>query len=200
MPKIVDHALRRKEMAEVAIKTFAEYGFAKTTMQMIADKAEIAKGSLYKYFKTKEELLTFITIHFLQRFIENFNNSHLNDLEPLDKIKTHFYSVIEAIELHQDHFSVYLEIWMQNLSGFYEELKSIFENYMDQYRNLTANIIKEGQQKGYFKKNADSYSLAVYLIASLDGLLFHYLYNTETFDLKKVADHFFKIFCAGLLE
>jgi len=48
---------RRDQILEAALRIFAEKGFAETTMDEVAADAHLAKGSLYLYFPTKEELL-----------------------------------------------------------------------------------------------------------------------------------------------
>ncbi|MBM7661917.1 AcrR family transcriptional regulator [Bacillus mesophilus] len=52
---------RKNQIIEVATKLFAEKGYHATTMQEMANALNIAKGSLYAEFKSKEELLSFIT-------------------------------------------------------------------------------------------------------------------------------------------
>ena len=48
---------RPSEIADAAIETFARYGYANTTMDRIADEAGVSKGTVYLYYKNKEDLL-----------------------------------------------------------------------------------------------------------------------------------------------
>ena len=68
MAKIVDREQKRADIAEKAIEVFAEKGFEKATIQDIAQKAAIAKGSVYQYFETKQDILVKITHDFLGGF------------------------------------------------------------------------------------------------------------------------------------
>jgi AcrR family transcriptional regulator len=54
--KVREHLTRRKEILLAAEKLFAAKGFFPTTMSEIAQEAQFGTGSLYKYFKSKEDL------------------------------------------------------------------------------------------------------------------------------------------------
>ena len=57
MPKIVDKPKRRREIAIAAMDLFARKGFERTSVREIAEVCGIAKGSVYDYFVTKEDIL-----------------------------------------------------------------------------------------------------------------------------------------------
>lgn len=61
MPKIVDKKLMRENIMRSSVDCFLEFGFNDTTMDMIAKNAGIAKGTLYIYFSSKQELISVIT-------------------------------------------------------------------------------------------------------------------------------------------
>ena len=65
MPKIVDKKEMQKNIINSSLNAFLKYGFHKTTMNQIAQEANIAKGTLYLYFKSKYILISNITsLHF----------------------------------------------------------------------------------------------------------------------------------------
>ena len=57
MPKIVDHALQRKKFAQAAMRLIARHGLEGVTMRAVAAEAGLSYGSLFHYFKSKDELL-----------------------------------------------------------------------------------------------------------------------------------------------
>ena len=62
----------REAIIKAARKVFSEKGFNRTTVEEITSKAELSPGTLYLYFKNKEELYTFLSIAVLKRFsVEN---------------------------------------------------------------------------------------------------------------------------------
>ena len=57
MPKIVDRSVRQQELTQAALAVFAERGYHGATMQAVAERAGVSKGSVYVYFDSKEALL-----------------------------------------------------------------------------------------------------------------------------------------------
>lgn len=70
-----------------ATKIIAEEGFSKTKVQAIADDAEIAVGTVYIYFKNKDEILDYIFESQHQRIITYSEGLENKNIPPLDKIK-----------------------------------------------------------------------------------------------------------------
>ena len=60
MPKIVDHALQREKFARAAMSLIARHGLEGVTMRAVAAEAGLSYGSLFHYFKSKDELLMHI--------------------------------------------------------------------------------------------------------------------------------------------
>ncbi|HTU21094.1 MAG TPA: helix-turn-helix domain-containing protein, partial [Gemmataceae bacterium] len=51
------HRARREEqILEAAMQLFAEHGYSDTDTQLLADKLQVGKGTLYRYFRSKREL------------------------------------------------------------------------------------------------------------------------------------------------
>lgn len=58
MPKIVDHELRRSQIAERSLNLFAEHGYATLSMRRLASSIGVTTGMLYHYFPSKQSLLS----------------------------------------------------------------------------------------------------------------------------------------------
>ncbi len=79
--------MRRQHIQSAAKKVFLEKGFHSATMEDIAEQSELGIGTLYQYFKSKDELyasLNLISLGFLEKEIENIRNK--KDLSPEDKL------------------------------------------------------------------------------------------------------------------
>nr|WP_273015217.1 TetR/AcrR family transcriptional regulator [Paenibacillus arenosi] len=95
---------KKCNIIKTAMKLFAHKGYRNTTMQEIAETCQIAKGSLYSHFKSKEDLLYSI--------FQTFSQSHMNmlcksDREPYNSEKERF---IHQLELHMNYSVEYREI------------------------------------------------------------------------------------------
>ena len=68
-PIIVDKELKKQDILVAALKVFARQGIAKTKMIDIAIEAGIGKGTIYEYFRSKEEVIRESFQAFLQNWI-----------------------------------------------------------------------------------------------------------------------------------
>ena len=69
MPKLVDHAMYRKQLLAQCFDLFAQRGYGALTMRQIAEALEVSTGTLYHYFPTKENLFQHLVEEVTQRTI-----------------------------------------------------------------------------------------------------------------------------------
>ena len=77
---------KRKQIMEAAIRLFAEEGFEAASMQDIANAAEVAKGTMYLYFPSKEELIAQVYRHCYRMDVEACNAGLDEEGTALDKL------------------------------------------------------------------------------------------------------------------
>lgn len=79
---------KRELLIEAAILEFAKRGFANTDVQAIANRCSVAKGTIYLYFKSKEELFWTAFLQIASELENIFHKVAVSDLDPIEKIKT----------------------------------------------------------------------------------------------------------------
>ncbi|MEI6263220.1 MAG: TetR/AcrR family transcriptional regulator, partial [Deltaproteobacteria bacterium] len=143
---------RRQQIIVAAKRVFSEKGFSKSTMEDIASGAELSPGTLYLYFKNKEELHASLSLRILQYLhirVEHVNKE--TDLSPEQKLE----KLIEAMYDVYD-FDPLIIINMFHLQSS-ETLKNLSPRFMTQIEELSrksiaaiSNIFREGVEKGVF--------------------------------------------------
>ena len=84
MPKIIDHDLQRREIAEKAIPLFREEGYRALSFRNIAIKLGFSKSGLYHYFKNKKELFEFCGKMMLSQDLADIRlNKYEDKVEPI---------------------------------------------------------------------------------------------------------------------
>src|SRR5260370_29907464 len=79
-------ASRQEEILEAAARLFAQHGYADTDTQLLADELGVGKGTLYRYFPSKEALFLAAVDRAMHRF-RDYIDSRIADVEdPLDQI------------------------------------------------------------------------------------------------------------------
>ena len=158
---------RREEILKTGEKLFIDKGFANTTMDELARECELAKGTIYLYFKSKEELLSGILYRVFTELYElmfSYQNGITNPIERLKRIGDAYF---EFHEKYPEHFRLlndlhmtgkfYPETSYQTHSQLRERIKKIWE--------LNMAIVQNGMDAGIFKASTDPLEVAISLWA-----------------------------------
>jgi AcrR family transcriptional regulator len=143
---------RRQQIIIAAKRVFSGKGFNKATMEDIAKEAELSPGTLYLYFKNKEELYASLSLRILQYL--HIRVSHVNDetnLSPNEKL----HALTEAMYDVYD-FDPLIIINMFHLQSS-EILKNLSEPLLEEIKALSqksigaiAKIFKTGIDQGVY--------------------------------------------------
>ena len=201
MPKIVDKEQKKSEIARVAIQLFSEKGFENATLQNIADAAGVGKGTIYHYFKSKFDILKQIVTELLNEFNSAIESAVFDEGDPEAQIFSLFDQTIDWSLRVENILIVYLELILMNQrNNTYGDFLEDIRNLLADYRAWMLEIIESGIKMGRFRDDIDVKSLSIFLVASMDGLFLHYLFDNRNFDLKAVTESFLKTFFKGLLK
>lgn len=193
MPKIVNREKKRSEIAKKAIEVFAERGFQATTIQDIADAAHLGKGTIYHYFKTKEEILLTVSVEILKEMERSLGAALIRLDEPEERLTALIQESLKMTDDLEKLYIVYGELWLMSLrssrySGFMQLIRKMDQDVI----KMVARTIEDGKRKGIFAPDIDADALAVYLVTSFDGVVFHYLLDKESFDIEDVTGKFIR--------
>ena len=153
-----------------ALELFSANGYQKTKIIDIANNAGVGKGTIYEYFKDKKSLFddvlsSRIAIH--HNAIENLIDDNLNPLENLSSIiKNEIIIVEKDISL----FKIFTQIISHPLDYEGFKINETLQDFQTKRFNYINKIIKEGVEKGYFRKvNSEIVSLSI--LSSLNSFI-----------------------------
>ncbi|QHQ60884.1 TetR family transcriptional regulator [Anaerocolumna sedimenticola] len=86
--------IKRKEIAEAAKELFTDYGYKAVSMDQIAQKSNVAKGTLYLYFKDKEDLFMYLINGFIKEFDSYVVDIVNKKLSLVDEIHEVIYNML----------------------------------------------------------------------------------------------------------
>jgi TetR/AcrR family transcriptional regulator len=161
---------KRERLLGIAKKAFAENGYAGTSVNMIADRAGISIGTLYKYFRSKEDL--FLTIIEEGRaLLERVLGGIVQGDEPLlVKIENLLRAAARYSAEDPDFVRIYIDCTTQGLAPLAARLSRSIESVAaEAYRRL----LTEAQQKGEIDASLDP-AIAAFC---LDNLLLMVQYS-----------------------
>jgi AcrR family transcriptional regulator len=154
----------RERIIQAAIESFGQTGFDRTKMDDIAKRLGLSKGTIYLYFKSKEELFTAICQHNMN---ENMKNQALfTKKENIASDAEQIYDTIRKNERDMD--KVMMEMVVESTRN--PRLKKIMH---EQHTMIHKHVVEEVRSKvksGFIRHDVDIDSLATALVALYDGL------------------------------
>jgi AcrR family transcriptional regulator len=162
-----------QQIIDAAAVVFAQKGFFKTIMTDIAVEAGIGKGTLYEYFRSKDDLFFAV----FERFMDKVGQSAIECSRSVEKSATVRLSdisdaVIGSWPELRPIYSLTLEFWAAAASSRHRErFKEAFKEGYRQYRGLLAEVLRDGIDAGEFRSDMDVESVAAVLVGAWDALL-----------------------------
>jgi AcrR family transcriptional regulator len=198
-PKIVDRNEKKNLIIKAAIRVFSKMGFARSKMIQIAEAAGIGKGTIYEYFKSKEDLIAAVFNTFIQENEIEISKKVSRLEDPVDKLRTYFNSWLEILN---DEFLEYgdlmIDIWAESVR--LHEGKDIFD-LKGMYQRLgiqLASILNQGITQKQFK-SFDTTVLSSVILATMDGLFLQWLLNKKAFNMQDAVRQMSEILIEGIL-
>ncbi len=196
---------RRQQIMVAAKRVFSEKGFNKATMEDIAHEAELSPGTLYLYFKNKEELYASLSLRILQYLlirVEHVNNEDVPG--PEEKVKALMAAMFDVYE-----FDPLIIINMFHLQSS-ETLKNLSPELMTEIKTLSkksisaiAQIFDEGIQAGKFV-DRHAVALADIFWSLFSGVVLweasKKIIDDQKDFLRKTLEVAFEIFYRGLIK
>ena len=190
---------QRQEMLTAAIELFSEKGFHNVSMQEIAKRSEFAIGTLYKFFKNKEELYRSIIIKQSDTFHTALTRALNEEDDEIEKLRN--YVKIKGA-VFMDNVSV-VRLYFAETRGASFNIKTgldkeIREEYELLLQKLTG-VFAAGIQKKRFQEIAEPYHLAVSLDSLTNAFLHLWLEAPEQHPYPDDPNVILNIICKGLL-
>ena len=193
-PKVDVADERRAQIMEAALACFTRKGYNNTTMDDIAAESGLSKGSLYWYFKSKEDLFAAA----LASPIVAWGNEAVTALEQCptasDKLHTLARWMVDLCKTFEGFFGLFLEFLMS--SPHREEAGQLWIGLLVQYKDLVVEIIEEGVRNGEFKP-VDAEQLVWAIMAAYDGLAAYVMFIPDM-DLERISQVFVETLLSGL--
>lgn len=127
----------KQAIYEAAVDIFSQSGYTGAAMEEIAERAGVAKGTLYYHFKSKEELFLFAMQTGLDHMIEDAKKTLSKPLAPAEKLKALCQSQLQIILRKNKNF---IKVVLSQLFG-YEERQQTLRDKLNEYMRLIESCI-----------------------------------------------------------
>ena len=163
---------RKEEIVEAAQKLFLEKGLQTTTMDEIAEAAELSKGTIYLYYKSKEDLYLAVIMRGMQILHEMFDAKIKTQQDVVEALMTLQDTYIDFFDKHRSYFRMlhFLQT-PQFHKQVSDEMKKEALLVNQRIWNLAITTIERGIKEGLLISNLNAAEIAIILWSSATQLM-----------------------------
>jgi len=195
------HSVRREKNNEkyqailrAAIKVFASRGFFQSKVADVAQAAGVADGTVYLYFKSKDDLLISIFNETMDDVIAKSRGELQKIEDPVERLRK--IASLHLAWLGQDRqLAVVFQVELRQSTKFMEEFST---TRLAEYFELIREVIVEGQAKGIFRKEVQPQVATKVFFGALDEMVTNWILSRKRYALETMVRPVLDILIRGL--
>ncbi|HLR03731.1 MAG TPA: TetR/AcrR family transcriptional regulator [Virgibacillus sp.] len=183
-----------KLIIDAAVVVIAENGFHASQVSKIANQAGVADGTIYLYFKNKEDILVSVFEEKMGQFIEKIIKSIREKQNASDKLKT-------LIEMHFGQLSAdhHLAIVTQlELRQSDVALRKKINHVLKPYLSVIDSIIQSGIEEKMFRQDLNARLVRQMIFGTMDEVVTNWVMKDEKYDLVEQAEEVHSLITNGI--
>ena len=185
---------KREAIVRAAITVFARKGYFNSKVADIAAAAGIADGTVYLYFKSKDEILHSIFDRAMDEFIAEGKNELSGLTDPETQLKRIAELHLEKLGADRD-LAVVFQVELRGSTKFMQQFSAAgFAEYLD----IICRTIADGQKSGAFRDDVKPVVAAKIFYGALDEMVTNWVLSQKPYRLEPLAGEVLKIFLSGL--
>jgi TetR/AcrR family fatty acid metabolism transcriptional regulator len=190
-PPIAD---KREAILRAATRVFARNGYFNSKVADIASAAGVADGTVYLYFKSKEEILHSIFDRSVDDAVTEARKQIEKVEDPREKLRRIAHLHLERLGADRD-LAIVFQVELRGSTKFMEEFSAAgFAAYL----GLIRSTIEEGQRAGVFREELNAKVVSKILFGALDEMATNWILSKRRYKLPPMADQVLDIFLNGV--
>ena len=187
-------AEKYQRILDAAVAVFAEKGFFVSRVSDIADRADVADGTVYLYFKNKDEILAAA----INTAFDGFMRTARTELEklptPSERLRRLAYLHLEALGSNHN-LAVVFQMELRQSTRFLSEFS---HEHLVEYFNLVRQAICDGKARGEFRDDLPEKIAADCFFGAIDEIVTSWVLSEKDYPLAHAADTVMGILLSGM--
>jgi TetR/AcrR family fatty acid metabolism transcriptional regulator len=179
---------------EAACKVFAEMGFHQATISLIAKEAGVADGTIYLYFKNKDDILVQFYQYKTKQVFDRFR-------EAVDQADTAVGKLYNLIHTHLAEFQKDPNMAMVYQAEVYQQrrlAKDSIREMSKMYRDIITEVIEQGQEEGSMRRSLYIGLVKRLVNGAVDEVINSWIHQGRSYDLVSMAEPLVALFLQGI--
>lgn len=166
---------KHQKILHAAIKVFSEKGFYNSRVSEIAKEANVADGTIYLYFKNKDDILISLFEEEFGKIVQNMRAALDKEKDALQKIKRFAITHLSIVSKQQELGEV-MGVEVRQSSKF---MKEYINKPFIEYLNIIRSVVTEGQEKGLIRKDLTPGIMKRAFFGALDEMARYWVLSTQ---------------------
>ena len=177
-----------------AIKVFARGGFFNSKVADVAKEAGVADGTVYLYFKNKDDILVSIFNHVTEQALAHARTVLAELEDPAEKLKRIIAGHLDMYARDRN-LAIVFQVELRSSTKFMEQFSA---TKVTEYLDLIRSVIEEGQRQGVFRKDLNTKIVAKILFGALDEMVTNWVLTHKRYSLVSTAEPVMDVFLNGV--
>lgn len=177
-----------------AVRVFARQGFFQSTVSQVAREAGVADGTIYLYFKNKEDILIQFFSYRARQVFDDFKIAVDQAQSANEKLKCLISRHLATFQNDRHMAVVYLSEIHQISRVAEPQIRAMSQRYAD----IVASIVECGQQEGSIRRSLNVGLVKRMIIGTLDEVISTWLHAESEYDLVSMADPLVELLMRGV--
>ena len=197
MPRSVDKKEKAARIGSAAITVFRRLGYHDTRMVDIAQAAGMGKGTLYEYFRSKDEILRFEFERYFAAFQSGAAAAMAEANTPGGRLLSLVHFAFDHVTDWEDHCGVYVDYFGSGRCG--EEAAFSLSNIYTAVEDIIRLLIEEGQASGEIDGGFEPSATAELLVSVFDGVVLHGVFSERRSMAESLRAAALRLLTSGVL-
>lgn len=177
-----------------AIKVFARSGFFNAKVADVAREAGVADGTVYLYFKNKDDILVSIFNHVMEEALALGRQRLAEVGDPVEKLKRIVHAHLDRIGRDRE-LAVVFQVELRSSTKFMEQFSA---TKVTEYLDMIRVVIEEGKRRGVFRKGINTTIAAKVLFGALDEMATNWVLSRKRYNLISTAEPVIDLLLNGI--
>ena len=190
------NADKYQRILDAAVAVFAEKGYFVSRVSDIADRADVADGTVYLYFKNKDEILATAINSAFDAFMRHARTELETIVDPAQRLRRLAFLHLQSLGANRNLAKVF-QMELRQSTRF---LSKFSHEHMIEYFSLVRAAIRDGQERGLFRRSLPEKIAANCFFGALDEMVTSWVLSEHDFPLSHAADSIVDILLSGMRE
>lgn len=185
---------KNKQIIDVAIEMFSNKGFQQTTVQEIAEAAGVGKGTIYRFFESKEDLVSSLVEFAIDDVAGAVREAIREMSDPVEKLQTIITTEVDYYDQHRN----LAKFLVREVLGYRSTFEAHVKQIWSKRGTLVEEVIRDGVASSAFK-TIDPQTAAASLEGMILATVIYWFMICDAYPRQRIRDDIFTMVFDGML-